>query len=36
LQVGLPGVLERLDYLSGLGITYVHFMPCLKPRPGDS
>jgi len=32
----LEGVLERLDYLQSLGITYVHFMPCLKPRPGDS
>ena len=32
----LTGVLEKLDYLEDLGITYVHFMPCLKPRPGDS
>lgn len=32
----LKGVLERLDYLEDLGITYVHMMPCLKPRPGDS
>ncbi len=32
----LPKVLENLDYLEDLGITYVHFMPCLKPRPGDS
>ena len=32
----LPKVLERLDYLQELGINYVHFMPCLKPRPGDS
>ena len=32
----LPNVLEKLDYLEELGITYVHFMPCLKPRPGDS
>ncbi len=30
------GVLDHIDYLEGLGITYVHFMPCLKPRPGDS
>ena len=30
------GVLDRLDYLDELGVTYVHFMPCLKPRPGDS
>jgi len=32
----LKGVLEKLDYLQDLGITYVHFMPCLNPRPGDS
>jgi amylosucrase len=32
----LDGVLEHLDYLEDLGVTYVHFMPCLKPRPGDS
>ncbi len=32
----LRGVLDHLDYLDDLGITYVHFMPCLKPRPGDS
>ncbi|MFN4194043.1 MAG: alpha-amylase family glycosyl hydrolase [Tabrizicola sp.] len=32
----LRGVLDRLDYLDDLGITYVHLMPCLKPRPGDS
>ena len=32
----LPGVLEKLDYLEELGVTYVHVMPCLKPRPGDS
>ncbi len=32
----LKGVLDRIDYLEDLGITYVHFMPCLKPRPGDS
>ncbi|MEY4871720.1 MAG: hypothetical protein RLZZ563_1050 [Pseudomonadota bacterium] len=32
----LPKVLDKLDYLQDLGITYVHFMPCLKPRPGDS
>ncbi|NKX43780.1 amylosucrase [Roseicyclus persicicus] len=32
----LRGVRDRLDYLAGLGVTYVHFMPCLKPRPGDS
>jgi len=32
----LQGVLDKLDYLTDLGITYVHLMPCLKPRPGDS
>ena len=32
----LKGVQTKLDYLSDLGISYVHFMPCLLPRPGDS
>ena len=32
----LQGVLDKIDYLQDLGITYVHLMPCLKPRPGDS
>ncbi len=32
----LNGVHEHLDYLENLGVTYVHLMPCLKPRPGDS
>jgi amylosucrase len=32
----LRGVLDHLDYLQDLGVSYVHFMPCLKPRPGDS
>ncbi len=32
----LTSVLDKLDWLDRLGITYVHFMPCLKPRPGDS
>ena len=32
----LRGVLNHLDYLEELGVTYVHFMPLLKPRPGDS
>ncbi len=32
----LRGVLDKLDYLQDLGITYVHFMPCLYARPGDS
>ena len=30
------GILQHIGYLEGLGITYVHFMPCLKPRPGNS
>ncbi len=29
----LPG---RIPYLRSLGVTYVHLMPLLKPRPGDS
>jgi amylosucrase len=32
----LRGILDKLDYLADLGVTYVHLMPCLKPRPGDS
>lgn len=32
----LKGVVGRLDYLRDLGVNYVHFMPCLKPRKGDS
>lgn len=32
----LRGVIEKLDYLAGLGVTYIHLMPCLKPREGDS
>ena len=32
----LRDVLDRLDYLADLGVTYVHLMPCLAPRPGDS
>ena len=32
----LLAVLDKLDYLADLGITYVHFMPCLQPRLGDS
>ena len=32
----LDGVLERADYLAELGARYVHFMPCLRPRTGDS
>ena len=32
----LKGVLDHIAYLENLGVTYVHFMPCLKPRPGDT
>ena len=32
----LTGVLDHLDYLENLGANYIHFMPCLKPRPGNS
>ncbi len=32
----LRGILDKLDYLTELGISYVHVMPCLDPRPGDS
>lgn len=32
----LKAVHDKLDYLQGLGVTYVHLMPCLKPRKGDS
>ena len=30
----LAGVGERLDHLAGLGVTYLHLMPLLRPRPG--
>ncbi len=33
---GLRGILDHLDYLTDLGISYVHIMPCLEPRAGDS
>jgi amylosucrase len=32
----LKGVLDHIPYLEDLGVTYVHFMPCLMPRPGNS
>jgi amylosucrase len=32
----LRGVLDHIDYLETLGTSYVHFMPCLKPRPGPN
>jgi amylosucrase len=32
----LNGIHDRLDYLQSLGVTYIHLMPCLKPRPGPN
>ena len=32
----LRAVLDRLDDLTDLGITYLHLMPCLMPREGDN
>jgi len=32
----LRGVRERLGYLAELGVTYLHVMPLLEPRAGDS
>jgi amylosucrase len=32
----LKGVRERIGYLRDLGVTYLHLMPLLLPRPGDS
>jgi amylosucrase len=32
----LAGLAGRLDYLAELGVTYLHLMPLLRPRPGDS
>ena len=32
----LSGVAEQVDYLAELGVTYLHLMPLLKPRPGAS
>lgn len=32
----LRGVVEKLGHLQDLGIGYVHFMPCLKPRKGEN
>jgi amylosucrase len=30
----LAGVAEHVDYLADLGVTYLHLMPLLEPRPG--
>jgi amylosucrase len=32
----LKGVADKVDYLSELGVTYLHLMPMLKPRPGPN
>lgn len=32
----LAGVREQISYLLELGVTYLHLMPVLKPRPGAS
>jgi len=32
----LQGVRQHLDYLDELGVSYLHLMPLLKPRPGDN
>ena len=32
----LRGVSKKLDYLQELGVTYLHLMPLLQPREGDS
>jgi amylosucrase len=32
----LAGVRDRLDYLAELGVTYLHLMPLLAPRPGPN
>jgi len=30
----LQGIRSHIDYLRGLGVTYLHLMPLLTPRPG--
>lgn len=32
----LAGVLSHIDYLSALGVTYLHLMPLLEPRPAPN
>ncbi len=32
----LRGVTDHLDHLDSLGVTYLHLMPLLKPRPGEN
>jgi amylosucrase len=33
---GLQGIESHIDYLSELGVTYLHLMPFLKPRTGEN
>ena len=32
----LQGIRKKISYLKSLGITYLHLMPLLNPRPGNS
>jgi amylosucrase len=32
----LAALLQRLDYLAELGVTYLHLMPLLRPREGEN
>lgn len=32
----LKGLAQKVDYFRDLGITYLHLMPLLKPRPGEN
>ena len=32
----LNGVVQKVDYLRELGVTYLHLMPLLQPRPGEN
>ena len=32
----LQGIRNRIEYLKNLGVTYLHLMPLLNPRPGNS
>ena len=32
----LPGIRRHLDYLTELGVTYLHLMPLLRPRDGEN
>ena len=32
----LAGITGKIDYLNELGVSYLHLMPLLQPREGDS